>query len=80
MKNTVKIDQYTWNERELAQIIRRKMTTKSCKNKKKYSRTASKRGFRKETSLYFFFKFFSKKIEILLQNFYNINVINLNTS
>lgn len=28
----------TWSERELAQIIRRKMITKQFKNKKKYKR------------------------------------------
>ena len=52
MENTVKIGEYSWNERELAQIIRRKMTTKSCKNKKKYCRTASKKDFKKEVLFY----------------------------
>ena len=52
MKNKVKIDVYTWNERELAQIIRRKMITKSSKNKKKYNRNNDKRSFKKETSLF----------------------------
>lgn len=34
----IKIGPYSYNERELAQIIRRKNATKSTKNKKKYSR------------------------------------------
>lgn len=38
MEKTIKIGPYSYNERELAQIIRRKNTTKSTKNKKKYSR------------------------------------------
>lgn len=52
MENTVKIGEYSWNERELAQIIRRKMTTKSCRNKKKYCRTASKKDLKKEVLFY----------------------------
>lgn len=43
MKNIVEIGVYSWNERELAQIIRRKMTSKSCKNKKKYNRNNYKK-------------------------------------
>lgn len=38
MYNTVKIDCYEYSERELAQIIRRKMMTKEYKNKKNYTR------------------------------------------
>lgn len=34
----IKIGAYTYSERELAQIVRRKMITKSCRNKKKYVR------------------------------------------
>lgn len=36
--NPITIGSYTWGERELAQIIRRKMITKSNKNLKKYTR------------------------------------------
>lgn len=35
---TVKIDGMTWGERELSQIIRRKMITREVRNKKKYTR------------------------------------------
>lgn len=38
----IKIGVYTYSDRELAQIIRRKMITKSCKNKKKYDRKNNK--------------------------------------
>ena len=37
-KKTINIDGQTYGERELAQIIRRKMITKECKNKTKYTR------------------------------------------
>lgn len=37
-KRIVNIDGQTYGERELAQIIRRKMITKECKNKTKYTR------------------------------------------
>ena len=37
-KDKIKIGPYSYNDRELAQIIRRKMMTKSIKNKKKYNR------------------------------------------
>lgn len=36
--NKIYIEGMSWSERELAQIIRRKMITKSEKNKKKYTR------------------------------------------
>ena len=55
MKAKIKIGVYSWNERELSQIIRRKMITKGCKNKKKFDRNSDKRGFKKETSLYFLY-------------------------
>ena len=35
---TIEICGQKWSERELAQIIRRKMITKATKNKKKYTR------------------------------------------
>lgn len=37
-KTLITIDGMSWSERELAQIIRRKMITKSEKNLKKYNR------------------------------------------
>lgn len=37
-KRTINIDGMTYGERELSQLIRRKMITKSMKNKKKYTR------------------------------------------
>lgn len=37
-RKMITIDGQTWSERELAQIIRRKMITKSTKNKKLYTR------------------------------------------
>ena len=37
-KKTINFDGMSWGERELAQIVRRKMITKSEKNQKKYSR------------------------------------------
>ena len=37
-KTLIRIDGMSWSERELAQIIRRKMITKSEKNLKKYNR------------------------------------------
>lgn len=46
MRNSVKskvyIGQYSWSERELSQIIRRKMITQSKPNKKKYNRKVQK--------------------------------------
>lgn len=56
-KSVVKIDCYSWSERELAQIIRKKMTTKSRRNKKKFNRNNNKRDFRKEVSYFLFIKF-----------------------
>ena len=35
---TVRFGGMSWSERELAQIIRRKMITKETRNKKKYTR------------------------------------------
>lgn len=35
---TIVIDGQSWGERELAQLIRRRMLTKETKNKKKYTR------------------------------------------
>lgn len=37
-KEIIKIGPYSYNDRELSQIIRRKMMTKTIKNKKKYNR------------------------------------------
>ena len=37
-KKKVSFDGMSWGERELAQILRRKMMTKETKNKKKYTR------------------------------------------
>ena len=37
-KNIINIDGMVYGERELAQLIRRKMITRTMKNKKKYSR------------------------------------------
>ena len=53
MKSTDKIyiGVYSYSERELSQIIRRKMITKSCKNKKKYNRKRMK----KDSSSFEFF-------------------------
>lgn len=36
--NKIYIDGLSWNERELSQIIRRKMITKEERNKKRYTR------------------------------------------
>ena len=44
---------YSYSERELSQIIRRKMISKSCKNKKKYNR---KRVKKDSSSFEFFVK------------------------
>ena len=49
MKNKIKIGPYSYSERELAQIIRRKMITKGCKNKKLYNRKQNRK--RKEYSI-----------------------------
>lgn len=38
LTRTIEIYGQKWSERELAQIIRRKMITKATKNKKKYTR------------------------------------------
>lgn len=38
----IKIGVYSFSDRELSQIIRRKMISKEFKNKKKYSRKTSK--------------------------------------
>lgn len=35
---TIKFDGLSWGERELSQLIRRRMLTKETKNKKKYTR------------------------------------------
>lgn len=43
-KTIIKVGENTYNERELAQIIRRKMITKSEKNKKKYNRKEKHKG------------------------------------
>ena len=43
-KEIIKIGPYSYNDRELAQIIRRKMMTKSIKNKKKYNRKTKHNG------------------------------------
>lgn len=44
-KRTINIDGQTYGERELAQIIRRKMITKECKNKTKYTRKEKHKKF-----------------------------------
>ena len=44
MKREIKIGENSYNERELAQIIRRKMMTKSERNKKKYTRKIKHKG------------------------------------
>lgn len=44
-KRIVNIDGQTYGERELAQIIRRKMITKECKNKTKYTRKEKHKKF-----------------------------------
>lgn len=36
--NKIKFDGMSWGERELSQLIRRRMLTKAIKNKKKYTR------------------------------------------
>lgn len=43
-KVIIKVGENSYNERELAQIIRRKMITKSEKNKKKYTRKEKHKG------------------------------------
>lgn len=43
-QKTVRIGVYSYSERELAQIVRRKMITRECKNKKKYNRNANKQA------------------------------------
>lgn len=53
MKNKIiKIGVYTYSERELAQIIRRKMMSKQFKNKKKYDRNEN-RKFEKISDYFF---------------------------
>lgn len=49
---TIRIGEMSWNERELAQIIRRKMITQERRNKKKYRRKEKHKGAR-ESSFYF---------------------------
>ena len=44
----IEIDGMSWSERELAQIIRRKMLSKQFKNKKKYDRNSNKQAIRDE--------------------------------
>lgn len=46
----IKFDGMEWGERELAQILRRKMITRETKNKKKYSRKEQKKNLRSEIS------------------------------
>lgn len=43
-KSYIEINGQSWSSRELSQLIRRRMLTKSVKNKKKYSRK-SKHNF-----------------------------------
>lgn len=43
-KKTVTIDGMTWNERELAQILRRKMITRGPESKKAYNRHSKHKG------------------------------------
>lgn len=43
MKTEITIGVYRYSERELSQIIRRKMISKSFKNKKKYNRQENKK-------------------------------------
>lgn len=43
--NEVVIGIYRYNERELSQIIRRKMISKSFKNKKKYNRKSNNKNY-----------------------------------
>lgn len=46
MKKLIYIDGQSWGERELAQLIRRRMLTKGNKNKKKYDRESDKKSVR----------------------------------
>ncbi len=43
-KKTVNIDGMTWGERELAQIVRRRMITRGPESKKKYNRKDKHKG------------------------------------
>ena len=43
-RNIITVDGMTYSERELAQLIRRKMITREVKNKKKYTRKLKHRN------------------------------------
>lgn len=45
VKNKIKIGVYSFSNRELSQIIRRKMITKSWRNKKKYNRKSKDNSY-----------------------------------
>lgn len=47
-QSKISFDGMSWGERELAQILRRKMITRETKNKKKYSRKEQKKNLRSE--------------------------------
>lgn len=46
--NIINIDGMVYGERELSQLIRRRMLTKSIKNKKKYTRKTKHKNFPNE--------------------------------
>ena len=52
-REMVRIGELTWGERELAQIIRRKMITREVRNKKKYYRKEKHKQGSRETSYFF---------------------------
>lgn len=52
MKAEIKIGVYSYSERELSQIIRRKMISKDHGNKKKYNRNSDKRNFKRDSSYF----------------------------
>ena len=67
-KNVIRIDEYSYNERELAQIIRRKMITTSVKNKKAYSRKEKHKGNRDNNSEPYFI-FYITLVSLLNKSF-----------
>ncbi|MCH5167410.1 MAG: hypothetical protein J1F35_05895 [Erysipelotrichales bacterium] len=54
MKTNIKIGVYSYSERELAQIIRRKMVSKDHGNKRKYNRNSEKRNFKRDSSYFLY--------------------------
>ena len=64
-KVIVRIDEYSYGERELTQLIRRKMITKETRNKKKYTRKEKHKGTDDNSEPFLFYPSYNTLVSLL---------------